>query len=134
MKGSFTADELTIWRGIYGPSQGPTPARLKILVEDWERAGLAPVMMRVDDALQPYDREVFHTALQECFTDKDDDRVQVYYHPGECERVVGSSQSNWTRWARLVLDKENLAPMDAPDDNPVVAENLPRVQLPLKVK
>ena len=87
-KSSFTQGELSIWHSIYGPSRGPTPGRLKILVEEFVGRGLVPVMMRLGDEMVPYGASRFQEAIREACQNKDDDSVQVYYHPADCERVV----------------------------------------------
>lgn len=133
-KSSFTTIELNIWRSIYGVSRGPTQGRLKILVEEFESRGLAPVMMRVGDDMGIYDAARFQVAIREACQNKDDDGVQVYYHPQDCERVVGSSATTWTQWGRLILNIEGLVPANADDNHPVILENVPRLRLPTDVR
>jgi hypothetical protein len=133
-KSAFTLDELRIWNSIYGPSRGPTPGRLKIMVEEFASRGLVPVMMRLGDDMLPYDPVAFRDALVEAFANKDDDQVQAYYHPLECEKVVGSTATTWTQWARLILSVEGLVPHDCDDRHPVIVENAPRLRLPTTVR
>lgn len=133
-KSSFTSLEQSIWNSIYGPSRGPTQGRLKIIVEDFAARGLVPVMMRVWGAMTPYDENEFQDEIREACKYKEDDRVQVYYHPVDCERVAGSSATTWTHWGRLILQTEGLAPQGAGDDDPAVVENVPRLRLPIEVR
>lgn len=133
-KSNLSVREKEIWNSIYGTSRGPTPGRLKILVEEFRARGLEPAMMRIGDEMFPYEPKQFHEALLEAFSNKDDDQVQAYYHPVDCERVVGSSATTWTQWGRLVFEVEGLVPKDAGDDHPVLKENLPRLRLPTEVR
>jgi hypothetical protein len=132
-KGSFTAGERAIWNSIYGTSRGPSSGRLKIMVEEFERRGLVPAMMRVGDEMIPYDTTVFHTHLQDALDHKDDDQVQVYYHPAECKKVIGSSATTWVQWGRCILEVEGLSPK-GDDNHPIITENVPRLQLPVAVR
>lgn len=133
-KSSFTSLELSIWNSIYGPSRGPTPGRLKIIVEDFAARGLVPVMMGVWGDMSLYDDDLFQSEIREACKYKEDDRVQVYYHPVDCERVAGSSATTWTHWGRLILQTEGLSPEGAGDDDPAVVENVPRLRLPIEVR
>lgn len=132
-KGSFTTNERLIWNSIYGASRGPSSGRLKILVEEFSRLGLEPAMMRIDAEMLPYDEAAFQVALKSSWDDKDDDLVQVYYHPVECEKVVGSSATTWVQWGRLILEVEGLIPKGV-DDHPCLKENVPRLQLPTETR
>jgi hypothetical protein len=132
-KGSFTSKELEIWNSIYGASRGPSSFRLKILVEDFARHGLTPAMMRIGDDTIPYDAGVFSTSLADGIANKDDDHVQAYYHPAECEQAVGPSASAWTQWSQLILEVTGLAPKDSVN-HPIVIENVPRISLPVPVR
>lgn len=134
MRSKFSAEDLAIWHSIYGPSRGPTQGRLRILVEEFESRGLAPVMMRVGDEMLPYKASDFLAANREACQNKDDDHVQVYYHPVDCERVVGSTAGTWTQWGRLILSVQGLVPPAATDECPAVIENVPRLRLPTAVR
>lgn len=133
-KASFTSLEMSIWNSIYGPSRGPSTGRLKILVEEFAALGLLPVMMRVRDDMLPYDAEAFRTALLEAFRFKENDLVQVYYLPQECERVVGSSASTWVQWGQNILARSGLLPETYTDKDPVILENVPRLRLPVAAR
>lgn len=128
-KGRFSKLELSIWREIYGAIRGPSSGRTRIIVEDFEQLGLVPSMMRVKSEMRPYKHDEFQQLIQEAYSRRVHDEVQVYYHPAECARVVGSTTSTWTQWSRLILDVEGLVPEDAPDTHPILMENLPYVQL-----
>lgn len=133
-KSRFTATELECWNSIYGPSRGPTPGRLRILVEEFAARGLIPVMMRLGSDMLPYSASGFQTAIREACLHKDDDQVQVYYHPADCERVVGSTGTTWTQWATLVLYTTGILPGGWTPTHPAILENVPRVRLPVEVR
>lgn len=134
-KSSFRALERACWNSIYGVSRGPSSGRLKILVEDFMRLGLTPAMIRISDELLPFDMKAFQTAIQEAFASKEDDFVQVYYHPVECERVVGSTATTWVQWGRLILETEGLIPKgDEYESAPFLVENVPRIRLPVEAR
>ena len=96
-KERFSKRELSIWREIYGPSRGPSSGRTRIIVDEFQTLGLVPSMMRVGDEMRSYVREDFQRLIREAYSRKRDDEVQVYYHPAECARVVGSTTSTWTQ-------------------------------------
>lgn len=133
-KSAFTAQELKVWNSIYGPSRGPTPGHLRILVEELASRGLYPTMMKIRTLCLPYEEKALKDALLESFMDKDDDRVQVYYHPAECVKVIGSSTSAWTQWARRILEVNGLVPESASDIHPALDENMPRIGLPTVIR
>lgn len=132
-KRNFTALELEIWHSIYGASRGPSSGRLKILVEDFSLLGLVPVMMRVDEEMLPYEPSLFQKSIRTAMDTKADDLVQVYYHPVECERVVGSSATTWTHWGRCILEAERLVLRGALR-HPLLQENVPQIRLPVVVR
>lgn len=125
----FTEVELGIWRGIYGASGGPSLARLRILVDEYARQGLLPAMMRIKGDLLPFNVAVFRLALQDAQAEMEDGAVQAYYHPAECEKVVGSTAGTWVDWGKLIFEVEGLVPK-GDSGHPLVWENTPRTRLP----
>lgn len=107
-KSNFTKTELAVWDSIYGKSHGPTPARMRILVEDFSSRGLTPCMMMVAGILLPYSEKAFSEAMQHSIAYKEDDYVNVYYHAADCERVAGSDASTWIHWGNLIATKVGL--------------------------
>lgn len=123
-KSNFTKTELAVWDSIYGKSHGPTPARMRILVEDFSNRGLTPCLLIVGGQLHPYSEKLFSESMQHSIAFKEDTYVQVYYHAADCERVAGSDASTWIHWASLIAAKFNLNEND----------NVLKTRLPIEVR
>ena len=56
-----------------------------------------------------YDTKVFQQQCRDAASEKDDDRMQVFYHPVECEQVVGSSATTGSQPAATAPTKATVS-------------------------